>query len=52
MPEFAGMDSTVTLADQLGDEGDPAVLINTSPLCNRAPEGIAPTATHFRDPTG
>jgi heme-degrading monooxygenase HmoA len=29
MPEFAEMDATVTLADQLSDEGGPVILVNT-----------------------
>ena len=29
MPNFAEMDATVTLADQLKDEGGPVILVNT-----------------------
>ncbi len=32
MPKFAEMDTTVTLADQLSDEGGPVILVNTFTL--------------------
>ena len=29
MPKFAEMDAAITLADQLGDDGGPVILVNT-----------------------